>query len=70
VISLLSSLDDLPAEQALCLATGNTARMRELASGLIEIGGVTDLEIMGTARHSGGATLPEHVRSAAFPASA
>src|SRR5690606_2920223 len=35
MISMLSSLGDLPAEIAFCLATGNTARMRDLDCGLI-----------------------------------
>jgi enamidase len=38
MVSLLSSLGDVPAEIALCFATGNTARMRELDCGLIEAG--------------------------------
>jgi len=38
MVSLLSSLGELPAEIAFCLATGNTARMRALDCGIIEVG--------------------------------
>jgi enamidase len=48
MVSLLSSLGDLPAEIAFCLATGNTARMRELDCGVIEVGRSADFAIMDT----------------------
>jgi len=67
MISLLSSLGDLPAEQAFCLATGNTARMRELDCGLIEVGRVADFVIMDAAQHSAGRTLLESVRLGDLP---
>src|SRR5436309_15583533 len=38
MISMLSSLGELPAEQAICMATGNTAKMRNLDGGLIARG--------------------------------
>ena len=38
MISMLSRLGEVPAEIAFCFATGNTARMRELDCGLIEVG--------------------------------
>src|SRR5882672_6311352 len=38
MISLLSSLGEIPAEVAVCFATGNTARIRKLDGGLIEVG--------------------------------
>ena len=44
MVSLLSSLGEVPAEIAFCFATGNTARMRALDCGLIEIGRSADLE--------------------------
>ncbi|MFT4278959.1 MAG: amidohydrolase family protein [Rhodopseudomonas sp.] len=67
MVSLLSSLGDLPAEQALCLATGNTARMRDLDVGLIEVGRAADFVIMDVAQHSGGATLLESVQFGDIP---
>src|SRR5215475_2950559 len=52
MVSMLSSLGELPAEIAFCLATGNTARMRELDCGLIEVGRSADFVIMDKAQHS------------------
>lgn len=67
MISLLSSLGDLPAEQAFCLATGNTARMRSLDCGMIEVGRVADFVIMDAAQHSAGTTLLDSVRLGDLP---
>ncbi|ABD06379.1 enamidase [Rhodopseudomonas palustris HaA2] len=67
MISLLSSLGDLPAEQAFCLATGNTARMRDLDCGLIEVGRVADFVIMDAAQHSASSSLLESVRLGDLP---
>lgn len=57
MVSMLSSLGELPAEQAICLATGNTARMRKLDCGLIEVGRAADFVFMDKAQHSAGETL-------------
>ncbi|MGU3496519.1 amidohydrolase family protein [Xanthobacteraceae bacterium A53D] len=67
MVSLLSSLGDLPAEQAFCLATGNTARMRALDCGIIEVGRSADFVIMDTAQHSAGRNLLESVQLGDLP---
>ncbi len=67
MVSLLSSLGDLPAEQAFCLATGNTARMRALDTGIIEVGRAADFVIMDTAQHSAGKNLLESVQLGDLP---
>ncbi|WP_022722548.1 amidohydrolase family protein [Rhodopseudomonas sp. B29] len=67
MISLLSSVGDLPAEQAFCLATGNTAKMRDLDVGLLEVGRSADFVIMDVAQHSGASTLLESVRLGDIP---
>ena len=67
MVSLLSSLGDLPAEQAFCLATGNTARMRALDTGLIEVGRAADFVIMDTAQHSAGRNLLESIQLGDLP---
>jgi enamidase len=54
MVSMLSSLGDVPAEIAFCFATGNTARMRSLDCGLIEVGRSADFVIMDKAQHSAG----------------
>ena len=57
MVSMLSSLGDLPAELAFCLATGNTARMRELDCGIIEVGRSADFVLMDKAQHSPGKNI-------------
>ncbi len=67
MIAMLSSLGDLPAEQAFCLATGNTARMRALDCGVIEAGKSADFVLMDRAQHSAGADLLDSVRKGDLP---
>ena len=54
MISLLASLGEVPTEVAVCFATGNTARLRALDSGLIEIGRAADFVLLDKAQHSAG----------------
>jgi enamidase len=61
LISLLSSLGGIPAEQAICFATGNTARIRKLDCGLVEPGRAADFVFLDRAQHSAGRTLLESV---------
>jgi len=67
MVSLLSSLGDVPAEIAFCFATGNTARMRALDCGLIEVGRSADFVIMDRAQHSPGKTILESVQLGDLP---
>jgi len=67
MISLLSSLGDMPAEEVFCCATGNTARMRKLDCGLLEIGRAADFVIMDRAQHSAGSDLLDSVRKGDLP---
>jgi enamidase len=67
MVSLLSSLGELPAEIAFCLATGNTARMRALDCGLIEVGRSADFVIMDRAQHSPGKNILESVQLGDLP---
>ncbi|MDJ1158964.1 amidohydrolase family protein [Chelatococcus sp. SYSU_G07232] len=67
MISLLSSLGDVPAEVAFCFATGNTARMRQLDCGLIEVGRAADFVLMDKAQHSAGRDLLDSVRLGDLP---
>ena len=67
MISMLSSLGDLPAEVAFCLATGNTARMRSLDCGIIEVGRAADFVLLDRAQHSAGRDLLECVRLGDLP---
>jgi enamidase len=54
MIAQLASLADIPTELAFCFATGNTARMRDLDCGLIEIGRAADFVFMDRAQHTAG----------------
>ena len=67
MIALLSSIGDLPAEQAFCLATGNTARMRSLECGLIEAGRSADFVLLDRAQHSAGSDLLDSVEKGDLP---
>jgi enamidase len=67
MIAMLSSLGDVPAEQAFCFATGNTARMRKLDTGIIEPGRAADFVIIDKAQHSAGKTLLDSVRLGDLP---
>jgi len=67
MVSMLSALGDLPAEQAICLATGNTARMRKLDCGLIEVGRAADFVFLDKAQHSAGANLLESIQLGDLP---
>jgi len=67
MVAMLSSLGDVPAETAFCFATGNTARMRELDTGLIEVGRAADFVIMDKAQHSAGKNLLDSVQLGDLP---
>ena len=67
MIAMLSSLGDVPAEIAFCFATGNTARMRELDCGLLEIGRSADFVFMDRPQHSAGRNLLESVQLGDIP---
>ena len=67
VISLLSSLGGIPAEQVVCFATGNTARIRGLNCGLVEPGRAADFVFLDRAQHTAGKTLLESVALGDIP---
>ena len=67
MIAMLSSLGDVPAETAICFATGNTARMRSLDCGLIESGRAADFVFLDTAQHSAGKDLLASIRLGDLP---
>ena len=67
MVSLLSSLGNIPAELVFCFATGNTARIRNLDCGLIEVGRAADFVFMDRAQHTSGKTLLESVQLGDIP---
>jgi len=67
MVALLSSLANIPAELVFCFATGNTARIRQLNCGLIEVGRDADFVFMDRAQHTAGRTLLESVQLGDIP---
>ena len=67
MIAILSSLANIPAELVFCFATGNTARIRNLDCGLIEVGRAADFVFMDRAQHTVGRTLLESVQLGDLP---
>ena len=67
MIALLASVGGIPAEQVFCFATGNTARIRRLNCGLIEVGRDADFVFMDRAQHTAGRTLLESVQLGDIP---
>jgi enamidase len=66
-IALLSSMADIPAEEVFCYATGNTARMRGLDTGVIEIGRAADLSFLDRAQHTAGRNLLSSIQLGDIP---
>jgi len=67
MVAMLSSLGDVPAEIAFCFATGNTARMRDLDCGLIEVGRSADFVLLDKAQHSAGKDVLHSVQLGDLP---
>jgi enamidase len=67
LIALISSFANIPAEVVFGFATGNTARMRQLNCGLIEVGRAADFVFMDRAQHTAGKTLLESVQLGDIP---
>jgi len=67
MISMLSSLGNVPAEVAVCFATGNTAKIRNLDCGLIAPGRAANFVFMDKAQHSAGKNLLDSVQLGDLP---
>lgn len=67
MIALISSFANIPAEVVFGFATGNTARIRQLNCGLIEVGRAADFVFMDRAQHTAGKTLLESVQLGDIP---
>src|SRR5246500_2428164 len=62
MIAMLSALGEIPAEVAICLATGNTAKMRNLNCGLIAPGREATFVFLDTAQQSAGKNLLDSIQ--------
>jgi enamidase len=67
LISMLSSLAEIPAELAICFATGNTARIRNLDCGIIEPSRAATFVFMDKAQHSAGEDLLDSIEHGDLP---
>ena len=67
MISMLSSLGEIPAEIVFCFATGNSARRRGLDGGLVEAGRAATFTMMDRAQHSSGKTFLESIQKGDLP---
>jgi enamidase len=67
MIAMLSSLGEIPAEVAVCLATGNTAKNRNLNCGLIAPGREASFVLLDTAQHSSGKNLLDSIQKGDLP---
>jgi len=67
MISMLSSLGDVPAEIAVCFATGNTAKIRNLDCGLIAPGRAATFVLIDRAQHSTGASVLQSIQRGDLP---
>jgi len=67
MVAMLSGLGDVPAEIAMCFASGNTARQRELDTGLIERGYAADFVLMDQAQHAPGGNILESIQLGNLP---
>ena len=67
MISLLSALGNIPPELVFCFATSNTARLRGLNCGLIEVGRAADLVFLDTAQHSAGSDMLDSIKRGDIP---
>ena len=67
LIALISSFANIPAEVVFGFATGNTARIRQLNCGLIEVGRAADFVFMDRAQHTAGKDLLESVQLGDIP---
>ncbi len=67
MVAMLSSLGNIPAEIAFCFATGNTARQRELDTGMIAAGLCADFVFLDQAQHAPGGSLLGSVQQGNLP---
>lgn len=67
LVSMLSSLGNVSAEVAMCFATGNTAKIRNLNCGWIAPGRDATFVFMDKAQHSAGSTLLKSVQAGDLP---
>jgi enamidase len=66
-VAFLSSFGGIAPEVAICMATGNTARVRKLDAGLVEAGKPADFVFLDKAQHTSGKTLLDSIALGDLP---
>lgn len=66
-VAMIASLGDVPAAEALCLASGNTARAHGLDTGFVRSGAPADLVLMGRVPGSNGRDVLESLSQGDLP---
>lgn len=67
MIAMLSAFGNVPAAEAFCFGNGNTARQRDLDTGLIEKGFCADFVLLDQAQHAPGRMMLESVQLGNLP---
>ena len=67
MIAMLSALGEIPAEIAVCFATGNTARIRNLDCGLVAPGRAATFVMIDKAQHSAGKNVLDSIQLGDLP---
>jgi enamidase len=67
MISLLASVGEVPAEVAVCFATGNTAKIRKLECGLVAVGRAATFVMIDKAQHSAGKNVLDSIQRGDLP---
>jgi enamidase len=67
MIAMLSSLGGIPAEVAVCFATGNTAKIRKLDCGIVEPGRAATFVMLDKAQHSAGKDVLDSIQKGDLP---
>lgn len=67
MVALLSGIGGLPAQLAIACATGNTARMRKLDCGIIEVGRAADFVFLDRAQHTAGKDVLKSIELGDLP---
>jgi enamidase len=67
MISLISSMADIPAEMVIGFATGNISRIRNMAQGLLELGRPADFVFLDRAQQSAGSDMLKSIELGDIP---
>lgn len=67
LVCFISSIGEVPPEQAICLATGNTARVRGLNTGIVEVGREADLLLLSKPLGGDGKHVLDSIRLGDLP---